>query len=180
MRRWMILWLAFCTACPPPAPPADTSPPDPDQQEPSVNEGRKILQGATPAEVCADDCLLLTRYDVHTLKHRFKELCCDTGLNADDPRCQTGVWPFPRDAPCTGWKRLEMCVYAKHGYVFKEDSEWKAVFEKEPWYQPNGTFNAGDMTILVKRNTLALRSFASGEVDCGPARDEPKAEPSGG
>lgn len=164
MLRASMLVLALGTACPPTAPVGDTSPPKA-EPEPRVNEGQLLMPEATEAQICADDCLLLTRHDVHTLKHRFKDICCRPGLTPEDPRCETGVWPFPKESPCEGWKRLEMCVYAKHGYVFKDDSPWKDVFEKEPWYQERGAFSASDMTILVKRNTLALRSFEDGN-DC--------------
>jgi len=164
--RWTLL-LVILAGCP--TKPAVTEDTDPKEPEPKVNEGRTLVPGASKAQICADDCLLLTRYDVHTLKHRFKDLCCGADGTPDDPRCETNVWPFPPDHDCTGWERLEMCVYAKYGYVFKEDSEWKPVFEAEPWYRPDGTFTASQMSIMTKRNTLTLRDFATQGVDCKKA-----------
>ena len=105
---------------------------------------------------------------MHTLKHRYKDLCCGADGNPSDPRCEANVWPAPKDQACDNWQYLEMCVYAKHGYIFKEDSRWKPIFEAEPWYTPDGTFVSSQMTIMTKRNTLALRQLRAEAEDCDP------------
>ncbi|MFK7929171.1 MAG: hypothetical protein AB8H79_13340 [Myxococcota bacterium] len=141
----------------------------PKPEGPKVNEGTVPMPDATRAEVCADDCLLLTRYDVHTVKHRFDSLCCGPDGVPGDPRCGK-PWPFEATESCEGWTRLEKCVYARYGYEFKPGSRWAEEFAKEPWYQPSEYFQAGDMSITAKRNTLSLQQFASSNADCKPGR----------
>ena len=170
--------LALATAACEPQETAETDAAKP-EPEARVNEGRQPMPEATKAQICADDCLLATRYDIHTVKHRFKDLCCgEDGIPAD-PRCQEDVWPFPKTTSCRAWEKLEMCVYAKYGYVFKEDSEWKSVFEDAPWYTPDGTFTASQMSITAKRNTLTLRQFVREGVDCVPEPKSPAATGAG-
>lgn len=169
----VLLPLLMLTACDPEglfaAPSEDSESPQAKPPEDKANLGRLPEPDATRAQVCADDCLLLTRYDVHTIKHRFDQLCCGEDGVPGDPRCGQ-PWPFPETASCDGWERLEKCVYARYGYEFKPGSKWTEEFSKEPWYKPTEFFQAGDMSIAAKRNTLALKQFASSKADCTPSR----------
>lgn len=165
----VLLPVVMLMACEPVPLAADDAGADPSAaptaQTTKANEGRVPAPEATRAEICADDCLLLTRYDVHTVKHRFDQLCCGEDGVPGDPRCGK-PWPFEPTDSCDGWIRLEKCVYARYGYEFKAGSPWAEEFAKEPWYKPNEYFQAGEMSIQAKRNALALRQFAATNADC--------------
>lgn len=158
--------LSILAACVP-EPPADPVPEKPAVSAPKVNEGQLPAPDATRAEICADDGLLLTRHDFHTIKHRFKELCCGADGIAGDPRCET-PWPFAERPKCIEWEGLRFRIYARYGYVFDEDDPWRESLTSQPWYRENPRFEVGNMNITAKRNEGTLRRFQIEKHECDP------------
>lgn len=119
------------------------------------NPGRLPVPEATRAEVCADPCLMLTRYDLATAQNRFADLCCAANGVPGDKRCTEGF--LPEKVPCEAWAELKACVLARYGHVFADEAA-NARFAKEPWYSPNPSFATSDMTVTAKRNTITLQN----------------------
>jgi hypothetical protein len=158
--------LVFAAACVPAPAPVEPEPAAPAPAA-DVNHGTVPLPDATRAEICADDGLLLTRYDFHTIKHRFKELCCGADGLAGDPRCEQ-PWPFPERTSCARWDDLRYHIYARYGYVWEPDDPWHKRFAGQPWYREDPGFQLGNMSITAKRNDGTLRRFVTEKHECDP------------
>ncbi len=115
--------------------------------------------------MCADEGLLLSRYDFLTVRHRLASLCCvEGGLPTTDARCSS-PWPAPAPIPCTRWVELQAALMARYGKVFKDPAE-QARYEAMSWYEPNPSFTVSEMTITAKRNVQALDRYARERIDC--------------
>ena len=160
---WMVVVLVGCTPAPPPE--VKTG----DYDVPVKPGGLLPLPDATKAQVCADDCLLLTRYDFNTVKHRYRDLCCTDDALGQHARCDQ-PWPWSGKPTCPQVELLRNCLSAKYGKVFS-DPDWQQHFDKQSWYQQDGTFNPGTMSINAKRNDMALMQILLNEEQCTPDKD---------
>jgi len=134
------------------------------EPEPLINAGRVPLPEASKAEVCADDGLALTRWDLATFHRRFSEVCCGSdGLPPDHARCVT---PPLGDLPtCLRLQELRYLIVARYGQVF-EDEALKKHFEAQPWYVPDPSFHINDLTVTGKRNVISLQNLVQNGEGC--------------
>lgn len=143
-------------------PPTFVERPDPIVE---ANPGRVPAPDATLSEVCADDGLLLSRYDINTVRRRLASICCvDGGWIADDPRC-AAPWPAPDPVPCARWRELHADLLARYGHSFS-DPKLQAHYATKPWYQQDDDFMPSDMAITAKRNVMTLDRFVRERIDC--------------
>lgn len=152
------------------------SPPPPEAAEPTrapdpleANLGSPPEENASRREICLDDGLLLSRYDINTLRHRLRGLCCEgePGLPSDHARCSQ-PWPGPEPMPCSRWGELQATLLARYGHTFPNKPELRAHFDAQPWYKPDSDFSTSNMTIVAKRNASTLDRFARDQTDCTP------------
>ena len=178
--RWIPLLFAL-SGCEIPPDAAPEPAPEAAAPAPQVNEGTEPQPDATRAQICADDGLLLTRYDFHTIKHRFKELCCGADGIAGDARCEQ-PWPFAERPKCSEWEDLRNHMFARYGFVWDAElpprptkadrafaasqQRYKDLYDAEPWYQADPDFTVSQMSIVAKRNEGTLRRFLLDKHEC--------------
>ncbi|MFT7520112.1 MAG: hypothetical protein ACI9MC_002256 [Kiritimatiellia bacterium] len=166
-----LLLVGLMGSCVPQA--IETPAEEPAHDRPVSPGGLLPMPDATRAQICADDCLLLTRYDFNTVKHRYAELCCAEGDT--DARC-THPWPWDGKPKCDQVEYLRNCISARYGKVFDEP-EWQARFDRESWYQQGGAFQPAAMSINAKRNDMLLMQILLNKEDCTKSDSEPADSP---
>jgi hypothetical protein len=124
------------------------------------------LAGRSPAEVCADDALVLIRHPLADLENGgFQRLCCARGpLDADDARCVLD-WPFSDVPSCTAWDHMRNAVYAAYGYPF-QDERWKKEFASRPGYTRRDDFSPAWLSRTATENVEALKQRKANKVSC--------------
>lgn len=113
---------------------------------------------ADPAPAyCSDDCLLLLEHDYSELQDgKYCDLC---GPH-DDNACSLD-WPSSDLMACDRFDFLRNCIYARLGYEFDSAPEWREVFDKEPWYQPDPKFDWSRVTPVQAGNAKTLKAIVS-------------------
>jgi hypothetical protein len=96
---------------------------------------------------CDEPCLFLVDTPIAKLGDSYQAAC-----GKDMP-------PLPFDN-CTELDQLRKCVYAAHGFVFKQ-KKWKK-FAKQPWYTPHPEFKPTQITELERANVRELDAVAKG------------------
>jgi len=99
------------------------------------------LDAKIAAARCVEPCLFLVDTPVDKLAEAYKTACGhDTA-------------PLPFD-DCAQLDQLRKCVYAAHGFVFKQ-ATWKA-YERKPWYTAHPEFRPAQLTVLERANVAEL------------------------
>jgi len=132
-----------CASGPEEEPPlvAPATPPSPEPPPPPA-----------PTE-CTDTCLLLLAHDSRALEDGgYCELCGGTQPAA----CDEGF--ALSKLKCDDMDYVRNCMYARLGYTFSGDDEWRAVFEQEGWYEPRKSFRWSDVDRLQVRNAKRLKA----------------------
>ncbi len=110
---------------------------------------------AAPTGPCADDCLLL-------MEHRYEDLAsggyCELCGDQDPLACELD-WPSSDLMPCDEFDRLRNCIYARLGYDFEGAPEWRAVFDQEPWYEPDPKFRWSNVSKVQVANANTLKEI---------------------
>jgi len=103
---------------------------------------------------CQDNCLLLLIHDSKTLESGgYCEVCGD----AVEGACDEGY--ALRAMGCDEMDYVRNCMYARLGYTFEDNDDWRAVFEKKHWYQPRSDFRWADIDRSQLRNAKRLKAL---------------------
>ena len=133
--------------------PAGRSPPDP-------------FAGKTTAQFCADDSLVLVKWDFDQAQRDFHRLCCGKDGLGDDLRCELD-WPFSDVPSCTAWASLRNGIYARYGYPFTK-AEWQKTYAATPWYERREDFEASWLPAVAAANVEKLKQLEKDHVGCQP------------
>jgi hypothetical protein len=136
------LGLACASGDPPKPKMAPATPPDP---APAAGAAPAPKAAAGP---CTDDCLLLLEKDARDLQNG--------GFCDDCPSDGCSGWPR-EPLTCEEVDYLRNCMYARLGYTFDKAEEWREVFDKEAWYEPNERFRWDDVSSVQVRNANWLK-----------------------
>lgn len=125
-------------------------------EEPIIAPGTPPAPTPARSGPCADPCLLLLEHDFAALNAGgYCDLC-----RGSDPKACDVQWPG--DLSCARYDWLRNCMYARIGYGF-EGSDWRAVFDREPWYRPDPEFTWSRVTPVQASNAKTLQRI----VDLG-------------
>jgi hypothetical protein len=91
---------------------------------------------------CDEPCLFLLDTPVDQLGDAFKAAC-----KKDMPDLQL--------TSCDKLDQIRKCVFAAHGFVFKQ-KKWKRAYEKKAWYVANPDFRPTQITELERANAVDL------------------------
>lgn len=135
-----VLWMLACSTGP--------AEPEPILVPPTPGE-------PAPSGPCGDDCLLLLEHDYRKLEQGgYCEIC---GPEVSDACDRT--WPSETRLGCDDADYLRNCMYARLGYTFDKAPEWRQVFDKEAWYEPNEEFSWSDVTPVQSKNATRLKKM---------------------
>jgi hypothetical protein len=120
-------------------------------------EPPKIAPATAPAAGAAstpcDPCVLL-------MTQKFGDL--RTGGWCE--KCGECSEPFPRaEVTCKELDHLRNCIFARLGYGFEDAPEWRTVFDAEPWYVADPTFDWERVDEVQEYNARVLRDLVSGK-----------------
>lgn len=111
--------------------------------------------GSGDTSSCGDPCGILLEHDFQELRDgAYCDLCGDS-----DPTACKGEWLT--GLSCVQYDWLRNCMYARLGYDF-DGSDWREVFDEEPWYRPDPAFSWDNVTAVQVRNAKALQRIVDG------------------
>jgi hypothetical protein len=136
------------------------------------------LEGKSTREICLDDGLLLSQYDIETLFGTpLPAPCCAAGILPEDDawRC-TLDWPSSDVPPCVIWKSLERRLLASYGYPFPDFGLREKLLTMRG-YQVRSDFEMGWLNAHAQKNIEVLKKWWKENYSCEPTEGFPALNP---